>query len=362
MARARPHEEHVNHERWLVSYADFITLLFAFFVVMYSTSSVNEGKMRVLSDSLIASFAGRNKSLNPIQIGELVRSPYVDDKSPVTSAQRFVIVAPPNAVATLDQKNKPDALEAHDGYLGGIQTDAVAGKGRGRLATTASETPGGRSDTAAGRGPGGGGPDDAPYRPPEISGTPARPGEPTSEGQAAALGDVSQLAEAVRQSMGPLIDLQKIALKQKESWMEIVLDSSKLFVSGSARIARAYLPTLAKIAAVLKRFSNPIQVEGFTDNVPIQTLAYPSNWELSAARAASVVHLFTEEGIDPERLIAVGYGEHRPVADNATPEGRARNRRVVIVVPADREIRRILRDRTELSVVQQTPLGEGQTR
>ena len=82
--RRRHQEEHENHERWLVSYADFITLLFAFFVVMYAVSSVNEGKMRVLSDSLVATFSSRQKSLSPVQVGKLVRSRIVDDTALIT--------------------------------------------------------------------------------------------------------------------------------------------------------------------------------------------------------------------------------------------------------------------------------------
>ena len=94
------------------------------------------------------------------------------------------------------------------------------------------------------------------------------------------------------------------------------------------------IPILEQMAEVLKSFPNSVQVEGFTDNVPIQTLAFPSNWELSASRAASVVHLFMKYGVRPERMTAVGYGEYRPVADNKTSAGRKKNRRVVIVIPS----------------------------
>lgn len=83
-----------------------------------------------------------------------------------------------------------------------------------------------------------------------------------------------------------------------------------------------------------------MHVEGFTDNVPISTVLFPSNWELSTARAASIVRLLAMDGVDPSRLAAVGYGEFQPVADNATPEGRARNRRVVLVVSRNLEVRR----------------------
>jgi chemotaxis protein MotB len=92
---------------------------------------------------------------------------------------------------------------------------------------------------------------------------------------------------------------------------------------------------MAGMAALLSKVDNQIRVEGFTDNVPIKTSTYPSNWELSAARAGSVVRLFQENGINPSRLVAVGRGENLPVADNATPDGRATNRRVSITVLAE---------------------------
>ena len=85
MAPRRRHEEHENHERWLVSYADFLTLLFAFFVVMYAVSSVNEGKYRVLSDAMVSAFRSSTRSLEPIQVGQLVRAPPVRQQLPVTT-------------------------------------------------------------------------------------------------------------------------------------------------------------------------------------------------------------------------------------------------------------------------------------
>ena len=95
----------------------------------------------------------------------------------------------------------------------------------------------------------------------------------------------------------------------------------------------------------LEPFPNPMRVEGHTDNRPINTPSFPSNWELSAARAASVVHLFTRAGMDPARLAVVGLGENRPVAEQATPRGRNANRRVVLVILGGRQAGRRLRGR-----------------
>ena len=114
--------------------------------------------------------------------------------------------------------------------------------------------------------------------------------------------------------------------------MEVEIKTSILFPSGSAILQPEALPILSEIADILKDFPNPIHVEGFTDSVPINTVAFPSNWELSAGRAASVVHLFTKDGVEPRRMAAIGLGEYRPIADNATAEGRNKNRRVVLLI------------------------------
>ncbi|HEY4970190.1 MAG TPA: OmpA family protein, partial [Steroidobacteraceae bacterium] len=102
--------------------------------------------------------------------------------------------------------------------------------------------------------------------------------------------------------------------------------------SGAGEFAPAAEPVLDKLAAVLRPFPNPIRVEGHTDDRPIRTAAFPSNWELSAARAASVVHQFTRQGIDPLRLEIVGFGEFHPRQPNDTSDGRNANRRVVVLV------------------------------
>jgi chemotaxis protein MotB len=110
------------------------------------------------------------------------------------------------------------------------------------------------------------------------------------------------------------------------------LNNAILFDSGKADIKTDNDETLDKLGNILGSLDNYIRVEGHTDNIPIHTSVYPSNWELSSARAASVVRLFIDEGISPEKVVAVGYGEYKPVADNSTAEGRAKNRRIDIIV------------------------------
>ncbi|NBA95794.1 flagellar motor protein MotD [Pseudomonas sp. R5(2019)] len=253
MARRRPPEEHVNHERWLVSYADFITLLFAFFVVMYSISTINEGKYKVVSQALIGVFNDPERSLRPIPIG---------DERPLT-----VKPAEP-------------------------------------LVKDAEEEDAGITQSAA---------------------------EP-----------LQTIAQDVRDAFGDLIKSNQLTVRGNELWIEIELNSALLFGSGDAMPSDKAFSIIEKVAQILKPFGNPVHVEGFTDNLPIRTSQYPTNWELSSARAASIVRLLAMEGVDPGRMASVGYGEFQPVTSNDTAEGRARNRRVVLVISRNLEVRRSL--------------------
>jgi chemotaxis protein MotB len=300
MSRRRRHEEPENHERWLVSYADFITLLFAFFVVMYATSSINEGKYRVLADSLISAFSGPTRTMNPIQVGEMVRTPVAHGN------------APPTALIEIDAP--VSGISGHGPDVEGI---------------------------------------DEPGKNPEQRETASQAVDPqvadlVAQGPGAQMEEVGEIGRRLGEALDTFIDDELVEVRQMEDWLELEIKSSILFPSGSARLTGQAIPVLEKVAKILKEFPNPVQVEGFTDNVPINTTAYPSNWELSAGRAASVVHLFMKYNVRPERMVAIGYGEYRPIADNSTPEGRAKNRRVVLVIPADRDTRRNLElDRME---------------
>ena len=270
MARKKKPEEHENHERWLVSYADFITLLFAFFVVMYSISAINEGKFRVLSEALVAAFHSNPKTLEPVQLG---------------------------------RPAKPDMLDNRELN----RSQSVANAVRNPVALPLKMPPAPRSGSSS--------PDDS---------LEDRAGKAMKE-----------IAEQVEKAMAPLIEKDLIQVRRFRFWLEIEIKTNILFPSGSAELQPAAPPVLKSLAVILSKHPNPIHVEGFTDNVPIKTALYPSNWELSTSRAMSVVHLFSRTGLNPQRLAAVGYGEFKPTAPNDTEEGRSKNRKVVLVVLAD---------------------------
>ncbi|VAX10849.1 Flagellar motor rotation protein MotB [hydrothermal vent metagenome] len=272
MRRKRRQEDPVNHERWLVSYADFITLLFAFFVVMYSVSSVNEGKYRVLSSTLAGAFQNNTQSTNLIQIGEDARTlnlPVADlfDDSLFESLDITTLL--------------PDGLPAEQ------------------------ETVPDQADNL---------PENS-----ELSLTP--------------------IADDIKASMKSFVDAGLVEVTQNKYWIEVEIKSKMLFASGTARVSYKALKALRKVVDVLKPLQNVINVEGHTDDIPIRTEIFPSNWELSAARAASVVHIFYRLGISPKRLAAIGYAEHRPVADNSNEQGRQKNRRVSLLIMASNKQR-----------------------
>ncbi len=227
-------EEHENHERWLVSYADFITLLFAFFVVMYSVSSVNEGKFRTVSSSIRA-------ALKPI-VSPLVTA------DPIKVGNRKAHQIAPDL-------NKPLELVYR------------------RLRQNFERLP----------------------------------------------------TEAHIRARTSIIETDR--------GIVITMQDSVLFEPGRAVVLPDALPFLQAIGEVLSDYDREVKVEGHTDNVPISTDQFPSNWELSALRAVMVARLLTDVyQVNPKRVSAVALSHHRPLTDNSTPEGRAKNRRVEIVV------------------------------
>ncbi|MDB5765048.1 MAG: motB1 [Herminiimonas sp.] len=243
MARKKYQEEPENHERWLVSYADFITLLFAFFVVMYAISSVNEGKYRVLSNALGSAF-GRVPPAPPA----------------VREKELPAIPALPLRLLPLQKRHPVDAaLRREREQMTGI-------------------------------------------------------------------------ARSLLKALAPLVSQGTVRVTQTLRGVSVEINASVLFAPGEARLSSESSQALKAVALVLKDDTHAIQVEGHTDNMPIGNTLFPSNWELSAVRASSVVRLFVDNGIADNRLVAVGHGSNQPVGSNDTAAGRLRNRRVELMI------------------------------
>jgi len=256
MRRRSSPEEHENHERWLVSYADFITLLFAFFVVMYAISQVNEGKYRVLSETLATAFRSTPSHAPEVPPSILTGTPNV--AQPVTLPMQRPPTAPKVAETTRLRREQ-----------------------------------------------------------------------------------LRHVAQDINRALSPLVAAGKVRIIEGTYGFTVEINASVLFGPGEARLDGNAQRALTSVGEILAPADFPVIVEGHTDNTPINTPQFPSNWELSGMRAASVVRLFIDSGVDPRRLSAVGLADQRPVADNATAEGRARNRRVAITIetrPPDKAV------------------------
>ncbi|HRB21728.1 MAG TPA: OmpA family protein [Nitrosomonas sp.] len=142
------------------------------------------------------------------------------------------------------------------------------------------------------------------------------------------------MAKSILEALEPLVRDGQVRVTQSALGITVEINASVLFSPGQARLADNSSTALQAVARVIKNQEHEIRVEGHTDNFPIHTENFPSNWELSTARASSVVRLFIEQGVDANRLTAIGYGENRPIESNETIEGRKRNRRVAIMILA----------------------------
>jgi chemotaxis protein MotB len=143
---------------------------------------------------------------------------------------------------------------------------------------------------------------------------------------------LDQLADSVSAAMSDLVKSNLVVVRRRGTTIEVEIRTDILFPSGSATLSPRAEGVIAKLAQSLAPLPNPVRVEGHTDSEPIATAAFPSNWELSAARAASVVHLIANSGIDPARLSVIGRAQYSPAQSNDTATGRNANRRVLISI------------------------------
>jgi len=243
MAQRRKRPEHDNHDRWLISYADFITLLFAFFVVMYSISSVNEEKYKTFGNSLNIAFTKK------------------------------LITTPAGSVGVVE--NQQDQM-----------LKALVDMRAVRL----------------------------------------------GEQQRKIQERMKNLTSGLSEVMASLINRRTVSVNQTKRGVVIDISASTLFRTGEATLQPGMLDVLRQVAAVLSKEELPIEVEGHSDDIPIATVQFPSNWELSSARASSVVRMLIDNGVPAKRLAAVGLASNQPLVPNDSPENRAKNRRVTVTI------------------------------
>jgi chemotaxis protein MotB len=252
--RRPPEKKPANHERWVISYADFTTLLLATFVVMYAVSNVNSSKFQQMAEAFSSAFMGTVPTIKAGGMAAAEKAPFDNLPSPVRAP---IITREPQV------KHLPHALRQ--------QVERQAEK-------------------------------------------------------------LVEAYEKLTQLLASMIREGQVRVTLNSFGVVIDINAIVLFNSGKAELTPAALQLIEQVANVLKDLDYRIQVNGFTDNAPIHSAQFDSNWDLSAARAISVVKRFVLGGIDPKLLVGAGYGEYHPVASNDTLEGMAMNRRVSIVV------------------------------
>jgi len=253
VSRRHKKKAHANHERWLVSYADFITLLFAFFVVLYASSQADKKKAAQVSASIKGAFQ---------QLGVFTGSATDDVGIPGSPGIP-----------------RPDLMEAPV-----------------RLIKVASSSDNDHGWSGFGV-------------------------------------DVDELRHQLESALGDEIRQHEVQMRVTPEGLVVSLREVGFFSSGQAELLENGHTILTRIATVLGGRGFEIRVEGHTDNVPVHNSRFKSNWELSAARSTTVVSLLIERHrFDPSLISAAGYSEYRPLADNDSPQGRAANRRIDLVV------------------------------
>lgn len=329
MSKKGRHEEHEheNEERWLISYADFITLLMALFIVMYAMSSADAGRFQKLAVSLSGAFNVPSRS--PIDLPSLpgrtgdTLAPVIKDRP-----------TPPEG-AKVPEPNAPESLNTLvelENKLGGTQQgNPAATEAEKQAAMQAAQQQNAQQKDAN---------------------NPAQMAKANTEGE---LSDAvldqarAQMAARDRQRLEQIktqIDalLEQTGLAGQASVnisasgrvLNVRLPENLLFGSGSADLGPEAANVLDKMGLIIDKSGQNVRIEGHTDNIPVRSGRFASNWDLATARATRVLmYLQQTNGIPASRLSAAGYGEHRPLAPNDTPEGRARNRRVEFVITAE---------------------------
>ena len=245
MARKHKHPEHVNHERWLISYADFITLLFATFVALYALSKSDASKAAAAAESMRISFGSQDGKMIPQEAFN------------------------PQSVPS----NHPKPIPGD----------------------TSIPTP--------------------------------KPKQQAGKEQ------FEEMKKEVEEYLMTKGSLNKVSVDVQERGLVVSLKEAGFFESGRADVKEESYKVLQEIAEKISKYRNPVRIEGHTDNVPIHSRTYATNWELSSTRATNMARVLTDKfGVPPGKVSATGYGEYRPTTSNDTPAGRSLNRRVDLVL------------------------------
>ena len=270
--RRRTAQEKANHERWMISYADMLTLLLAFFILLWSAATVNKSKLMEAAAGMLQAFEGTPPML--VAVPSTARG--IEHAAPEPVPRPVPSTQPPAPQVKQEKKEKQE--------------------------------------------------------PPILSRAEQRRLRPMLEA-------MTKLRQNLQQLLAPQIAQEQIALIEQPLSLRIRLNAQILFASGQATLTTAAQNLLDPLADTLAKLPTGylVTVQGYTDDRPIHTAMMTSNWDLSTARAVSVVHLFEDRSVPGESLSAEGFSKYRPVDDNDTEAGRAANRRVEILITAPKQ-------------------------
>ena len=387
MAKPKKCPEFENHERWLISYADFITLLFAFFVVMYAQNQEFTGKYRVMADSLYGAFRGDPKMLDPIQIGQVSKSPNLNlkvrKKQPdlkvkivkstnmsrkinitKTGAQAEVKNTPSKSKdATKDDSTK-NASQASVKKINSAnkQEQHRRGMDQGKdKKTQRKDNPG--DDKKIGKDknkdkdrqkdkdkkPGKKIKDktsDFKAQPVDYQARGQKENEKVIEGKL-----MAKLEKKLKKEFKNLINKEMVKVRFNNKWVELELNNNFFFKHKDYALTQAAIPFIGRVVEILEGYPNfLINVEGHTDNQDVKTNIIESSWQLSALRSASIIHILEDFQVRPDRLTLSSKAQYKPAYDNNSPKNMAKNRRTVLIIKSDPN------DQSFLNMVKKMPV------
>lgn len=305
MAKKPKIPEHENMERWMVSYADLLTLLFALFVILYGFAMSAQNEVKSVIQGLVQSFSEMGFVTARPGSSVLVGNMGVDgtdsqaNLSSVPSKEVPIVNAPVEggggvldfgASATVNtpspSSEKDSGINQKNSQANGLDTESRSDSEIMSMELTES-----------------------------ITGAP-----------------LDSIQQEISLGLEDLIEEKAIVITKHENWLTIDFNSALLFPQGSATILNRFKPILDKVGSILSGINNYIHIRGYTDDRYVGDELYHSNWELSAARAISVLQYFERSGIDPHRMAIEAYGSYSPFASNSTKRGREQNRKVVIAI------------------------------
>lgn len=349
MAVKKKPEEPANLGRWMVSYADFMTLLFAVFVVLYAFAMAKQSEAQSMAQSVAQAF---NESLVTSTGGVLLIPGSLEEKinREAQQAQKEAAQAQPQVrseenggtIMNFTSAGSPDndtpntAGGASGEDLGRSgQSMSDVSKASGELIVSDSksrsqgsphtEKPTGGSDSGAGG-----------FTPGGQSDEKANGGHSSEESSKPGEGKLGKPFDSIRKSVSESLAstgaAKEIEIEEDQHWLTLNINSGMLFAEGSASILSASRPLIAKIAVALAQVNNYVRIRGYTDDSFIPNGIYKNSWQLSAARSISVLNELVADGIASSRMAVEAYGQYAPLVSNATSAGRARNRRVVVAI------------------------------